>query len=673
MCGILGFVGLITEQMDGRFPAALDLLSHRGPDDRGLYRGPNIRFGHQRLAILDLSRAGRQPMVDDESGAVIVFNGEIYNYIELRKDLETHGHRFRSRSDTEVLLKTVLQWGPQGLERLNGMWAFAVWFPRTQTLFFSRDRFGVKPFYYAITSTGLCFASEPKALLCLEPMLRDVNQEALSNFLTFGNENTFQSFYSRIALVPPAHFGEYHPHSNKLSLVRYWKYPEDRLGFQNADQDASGFAALLDDAVRLRLRSDVPVGVSLSGGLDSTAILAASMKEADYERTCFTSVYGPHGKGEAGWAGLAARVYDIEPIAVNSGGDKWLDTLEAITWHMDAPCSSPAVYPVWCLMAAARERGIPVLLDGQGADEALGGYSQHAALDLRMRLGRLLRHPSSEYLRAATMAWTGVRQTFAPWPTPILLAKELTPLLRDWNRKWLGAGGVLRPEIRSRVGKGQPPRWIAPKPAGMDPLTTQLWRDHSRDILPGLLAYGDAMSSAHAIELRQPFMDFRLVEWLFARPAEAKIARGETKWLIRSYLRSNGQKRIASRPDKVGYVTPAEDWLAADNGLIAKEWLLAPGSRIQEYCEPKRIARLISLHQHGVRIVGKHLYRLLSTEIWLRECIGQRRSSDALVPALGQGSTDAMGQPIGSEVPAQHARAQGSQLCICSSRCDCRC
>lgn len=279
MCGILGWV--TTQSTDGRarFARALDTLRHRGPDDSDIYAAEGVLLGHRRLSIIDLSSAGRQPMEDFELGNVITFNGEIYNYLELRAELEARGHVFRTATDTEVLLHAFRAWGARALNRLNGMWAFAIWQPATRTLFMARDRFGVKPFYYALTREGLVFASEPKALLELSPELRRADDETVFRFLSEGELHAGEdTFYQAVKSLPAGCYAEFGPDGGTPKISRYWDYPAPASVVQDPEDAAREFAWLLDDAVRLRTRSDVKVGLTLSGGLDSTAILASAQR-----------------------------------------------------------------------------------------------------------------------------------------------------------------------------------------------------------------------------------------------------------------------------------------------------------------------------------------------------------------------------------------------------------
>ena len=623
MCGILGWCGRHEPEDGERFGAALDMLAHRGPDDRGVFNEQDILLGHRRLSIIDLSSGGHQPMRDRASGAVIVFNGEIYNYRELRGQLESLGRAFQTQSDTEVLLQAYLQWGASALQKLNGMWSFAVWQPERRTLFVARDRFGIKPFYFTESHGRFAFASEPKSLLALFPELRRPDEVAVYKFLAEGLLYTEgASFYQGIHTLAPAHYGEYAVQSGQFRDVRYWNYPETVTPSPRTSHDAiKEFSGLFEDAVRLRTRSDVPVGVTLSGGLDSTAVLAAAIRHTPSQMVCFTSVYGGKERGEAGWANLAATPYGISPVEVEAPKEAWLETLQAIAWHMDGPGYSPAVYPLWYLMREARNRGVLVLLEGQGADEALGGYPQYAVIAF---LSMLTCMAGVKGWKRILHTWTRLCATFTPRWAMLWLLRESFPGLVAFNRRRAGAYMALADDFRDTVEKRLAEsgnEYAVPNHRSFESVTRRLLQDHSRNILPGLLHYGDAISMAHGVESRLPFMDVRLVEWVFSCPDAVKVREGETKWILREYLRSTGQHRIADRKDKQGYPTPIERWLADDHGAVVREVLLAPGGKIAPFCNVRGMEGLLKQHLAGRPGVGNHLYRLISAELWLRQCV----------------------------------------------------
>ncbi len=614
MCGILGWLGRHQSEDAGRFSVALDLLAHRGPDDRGVLAAPGVLLGHRRLSILDLSAAGHQPIVEPGSGAILVFNGEIYNHVELRAELEALGHRFIGHSDTEVLLHALTEWDEQALPRLNGMWAFAFWHPARRRLLMARDRFGVKPLYYRQGHDGLAFASEPKALLALFPEHRKVAEAPLLDFL--GNNLLYargESFYQGIHVLPPAHYAVYQADTGKFIASRYWDYPEHTDDALSAEDAVAQFDALFTDAVRVRLRSDVPVGLTLSGGLDSTGVLAASGPYSAQPLTCFTSVYGESEPGELPWAQLASNAVNAPLIAVAAPQADWLQTLRRVAWHMDGPGYSPAVYPLWHLMSRARAEGVPVLLEGQGADEALAGYPQYAVLALLDYLSGKSGQPRS--LAGAGGRMRALRRTFS-WRWALAwAAREISPTLLSWHRRRVGFQSLMRDGVRL------PERPDTRTRADNDPVRRRLLADHSQTILPGLLHYGDAISMAHSVETRNPFMDYRLVEWMFRLPAQLRFNQHETKWVLREYLRAHGQQAIGNRQDKKGYPTPVGKWLASEQGREIEQVLLDRHSLLHQWCDPAKIRSLIEKNRQGAIAAEHHLYKLVSTQLWLNECI----------------------------------------------------
>ena len=527
----------------------------------------------------------------------------------MRIELENLGHRFASHSDTEVLLHALIEWGEQALPRLNGMWAFAFWQPTQQRLMLARDRFGVKPLYYRNGRSGLGFASEPKALLALFPEHRKVSEQSLLDFL--GNNLLYargESFYQGIHVLPPAHYALYELGASTLRLSRYWDYPENTHDALTAEDAVAQFDTLFTDAVRVRLRSDVPVGLTLSGGLDSTGVLAASAQPL----TCFTSIYGEGESGELPWAKLASSAMHAPLVAVPASQEGWLSTMRKVAWHMDGPGYSPAVYPLWHLMRRARTEGVPVLLEGQGADEALAGYPQYAVLELLGYLSGKSDQPRS---------WAGIdgrtralRRTFSLRWALAWAAREISPPLLSWHRRRVGFQSLMRPGIKL------PSLPEARQQDSGDPVTQRLLADHSLTILPGLLHYGDAISMAHSVEARNPFLDYRLVEWMFKLPNRLRFNHHETKWVLREYLRTHGQPAIGNRPDKKGYPTPVGKWLISDRREI-EHLLLEQPSPLHEWCDQSKIRRLIEQNAQGVMAAEHHLYKLVSTQLWLNECI----------------------------------------------------
>lgn len=617
MCGVLAILGGSLPVDEDVAAAALDTMRHRGPDDRGIWSSPDAWLGSRRLAVLDTSQRGHQPMVHEDTGVVLAFNGEVYNYVELREELRAVGAVFESGSDTEVVLEAYLRYGDRCFERFNGMWGLVIWDPRTRTALFSRDRFGVKPLYCTTARSRLSIASEAKALLHLYPELRRPDDRTLYEFLALGRiQGSERSFYEGISIVPKASVGTLAPGRSEPTMRTFWTYPEPGGGSDD-EGAAERFAELFEDAVRIRLRSDVPVGVSLSGGLDSTAVLhgAAAGLDGGGSLTALTSIFeaapGDAFRDERSWARMASAPYaSIELEEVPAARGAWLPVFERAVWYLDAPNFSPAIVPLWAIMERAHERGIKVMLEGQGGDELLGGYVQHAALAL---LGRLQGNDGAR--RGVPRDFVAYGRSFMPLTFGLWVAREAVPPLRHSYRGTFGTASVLDDAFRERFADltvDSPPRRLGER----------LVHDFSLATLPSLLHYGDAISSAHSVESRQPFLDYRLVELSVGLPDRWKVADGETKRILRSYLRMVGQNEIGARVDKLGFPTPIKQWLVADDARITRTLLLGPDARIGRYCTRPGLEKLFARTERGSNTATGHLYRLLATEVWLRVGVG---------------------------------------------------
>jgi len=626
VCGILAIVGNSRPVSTAIANQALDMLAHRGPDDRGVVEVPGAWLGHRRLSIIDTSSAGHQPMVDEQTGVVLTFNGEIYNYIEIRNELEALGHQFSSRSDTEVLLRAYLAWGQRCVERFNGDWAFLIWDPRERIAFFSRDRFAVKPLYMVHSKGALSIASEPKALLTLFPDMRRVNERALFRFLKESAlYDSVDCFYEGIQLLQPAHSAIYKPDQDELVITRYWDWPN--VSGLAAEENVQGdFNALFEDAVRLRMRSDVPVGVTLSGGLDSTAVMTSANKHMDSgnaRMTAFTSVYEKQENSldvdERKWATLAVEsCAHVDLQLVEAPNKAWVQTLRQIIRFMDGPGYSPAVFPLWNIDRTASQQKVVVLIEGQGADELLGGYTDHAAAALLEHFGELLRN--FQWIELAQDI-KGCLSAFGFRIFLTRLSRQIFPWLIELNYKYAGLSAVMRPDFVSRAITEIEKLPYVRNDLSIGMAERVMREDFSTRILPGLLQYGDTVSMANAVESRLPFLDYRLVEFCARLPTVWKIRNGQTKFILREYLRSIGQARIANRKDKKGYPTPIEQLFKFNNGEMLRNLLLNPEARISKYCDQRKIQSLINRFLSGQKRSENPLYRLISAELWLQECI----------------------------------------------------
>lgn len=578
MCGILG---LISTQPDDALAARAvtlgALLAHRGPDDHSwLAFGPQgIRIGkeppapapdhvalvHRRLSILDLSEAGRQPMSDPSGRWHLVFNGEIYNYVELRAELESGGAAFRTRTDTEVLLHALLRWGTAALPRLVGMFAFALLDVRERRLLLARDFFGIKPLLYARTAAGFAFASEIPPLLEVPGVTREVHPQRLFDYLRFGaTDHGDATLFRDVRQLPPAHCLELAADRGWSGTpTPYWKLDRSQPLELSFDDAARRTRELFLDNVRLHLRSDVPVGAALSGGIDSSAIVAAMRHvEPAIELHAFSYVAEQAELSEEQWIDAAAErsaaiLHKIRPAAEDLIAD--LDRLIRVQGE---PFGSTSIYAQHRVFRAARERKIPVMLDGQGADELLGGYRFYNVTRLAslVRRGRLVE--AGRFLRAAgRLSGSGGTMRFAAQAMARLLPGPLRSLGmslvgRDLMPRWLRADWFReRGVAEANVGARAPRRLV-------EHLEQSLFETN----LPMLLRYEDRNSMAYSIESRVPFLTPEFATFLLRLPEEHLIARdGTSKAVFRAAMRGLVPDAILDRRDKIGFVTPEQQWL----------------------------------------------------------------------------------------------------------------
>lgn len=583
MCGIGGLVlappGPIKPEWMRSF---LEHLEHRGPDDSGwlsVHRGKSCRgqevrqdlfaelvLLHRRLSILDLSDAGRQPMGTADGRYWIVFNGEIYNHVELRQELEALGHRFCSRSDTEVLLAAFAQWGVQVFNKLVGMFAFAVLDVTARRLWLARDFFGIKPLYYACWQDGLAFASEITALVNLPGVERSVNARRLYDYLRSGvTDYGDETFFAHVKQLPAAHYMEVsfdHPMSARP--VCYWRLDVHQKIELSFDQAAEALRALFMESVRLHLRSDVPVGAALSGGIDSSSIVAAMrLLDSDLEIHAFSYVADDPTISEEHWVDLSASAAKARVHKVRPNPEELAADLDRLIGVQGEPFISTSMYAQYRVFQQAREAGIKVMLDGQGADELLGGYPAYRLARIRSllrqrRWGEALQLARSRSTPSA--GWASLLRAIAGIAPAGIQASLRRALGRDrapsWlNTSWFGDRGV---QPRS-------PAYLN----GSEVLKQELYRTLTETSLPQLLHYEDRNSMAFSIESRVPFLTPALASFLFALPEDYLLATdGTTKAVFRQAMRGIVPDAILDRRDKFGFPTPEKHWLLSSDAWV---------------------------------------------------------------------------------------------------------
>lgn len=564
MCGITGFA-LVNKDSHAfeRLEASIASLAHRGPDGSGTYVRDGVHFGHTRLSIIDVRDVSNQPMLSDDGMLALVFNGEIYNYLELRLDLEHLGAKFRTRSDTEVLLHAYAIWGESCVERMNGMWSFAIHDRQRGIVFASRDRFGEKPFFYAIKGRAFYFASEAKAILAAG--FKDAIDPTYFRTFLFANQYELPGItpFSRIIQLLPGHNLTYAVESGDISLQCYYHLGEHLSDLSSIDPNEAveRFGALMAESVRLRVRSDVPVGIALSGGIDSALIATAIRALAD-RREIVTphavTVDANENNEEISESAMARRIAEhcgLNWQTVTPCIDGMMDNIMRLHWHQEAPNSSMSVLMSWHLHSSLHKLGLKVVLDGQGGDELLLGYARYAPIALyeRMASGNLIAaiglamkmQRTSDDLQlprlAALAAWgwsSRLKELYNSRRT--LLSPEnrrLAPSARDIHIPMCNARDVQIDEIQ-------------------------------RSTLPGLLRVADRNSMAHSVEVRVPFLDPAVVEFAVSLPTDIKFAQGYSKWPSRQLLGQRGLCDIGFARRKFGFQGADQQWIGKLTGAF---------------------------------------------------------------------------------------------------------
>lgn len=631
MCGIFGVldIGGRRDLDERRFRRSLATLRHRGPDAENVRRfGSDAILGHTRLSIIDLHETSNQPL--SVLGRYwIVYNGEIYNYIELREELEKKGAQFRTQGDTEVLLYAYAVWGEECVSRFNGMWAFAIYDTQEKTLFCSRDRFGVKPFNYAIDGGQFLFASEIKAILAYRPELAEPDYNSIANYCrtSVGAQNE-QTWFKGISRLQPG--TSLTIRNGQARTHRYWRYPtaiDRKIGFDDARER---YAELFRDAVRLRMRSDVPLGLTLSSGIDSSSI-AYMMHAVDANpHHCFTSRFLPQDGlqtdtsiyaekadiDESISAVKVARELGLHSHVVDTDYADFVPFLERVIYHLESGHSSPAVIPLMQLLTKARSH-VTVLLDGQGADELLGGYIVNtlwpAIVDLVAR-GRL-----ADAVRSLRRFSTTYKPSYAVKMALRDLSNDLHLLSRA-HQRFSGVDRVYGPALRDY--RRHKDHRDLPGEGNRSRLGRHLMHKHSGGLV-NLLHYGDAISMANGMEARMPFLDYRLVEFAWGLPSPFKVHLATGKHIHREAMREVVPNRILDQKVKFGFNTPISQQFRTvkSDGAGPVDVLLDDRCLTRGLFDRSGLTALIGEHRSGRRDHGTLLFRLLSTELWFRRFI----------------------------------------------------
>lgn len=581
MCGIAGIYNLKGVEV-AEVVALSQTLKHRGPDDEGFMLSnnehfencsgndtiaelkslkhlsevnftPSLALVHRRLSILDITPLGHQPMLTPDQRYTIIFNGEVYNFKEIRQELQQKGHSFKSDSDTEVVLTAFAVWGASCVNRFVGMWAFVVFDKQENTLTLSRDRFGIKPLYYFKNQTYFAFASEIKALLKLKDVDKSISNKNLGSYLAFGTTaNPYQNLFQYIVDVEPGCNYQYNLNTNELTKTNYFSIDDTLLANTNSiETNTQKFEELFTDSIGLHLRSDVEIGSCLSGGLDSSAIVYNASKQLNgVPLKTFTAAYQNKTIDESDYAKLVANdLTNVTDIYTYPDAKTMVADMDKLIYAQDLPVGSTSIFAQWEVMKCASNNNIKVLLDGQGADEILGGYYNFAGIHL---IELLKKFQFNRFIKE----YHQLKKNFTPQIKNAVLRAAYYYLPERFQQQLRAKERLSYNFIEDKKIKELD--LIIPKRGG------KTFNEHvNLSVKFGmyeLLRYEDRNSMAFSIESRVPFLDHRLVDFIRTLPTDQKIYNGWTKYVLRKMLNDKVNDKVVWRKDKKGFVTPQQDW-----------------------------------------------------------------------------------------------------------------
>jgi asparagine synthase (glutamine-hydrolysing) len=624
MCGIVGQLRPSREAVDGRLIARMcAALEHRGPDSRGTHNGGRVGLGIQRLRVIDLN-TGDQPIFNEDHSVVVVLNGEIYNYQELRADLQRRGHRFATQGDTESIVHLYEEYGAACVEHLHGMFAFSLWDDRRQQLLLARDRVGKKPLLYSLRNGVLSWASEMGALLQDGDIAREVDPVALDRYLTLGYIPAPRTALRGVCKLPPAH--TLVMRDGQVTTARYWSLDYANKVDRPVPELCEEIRAALLEATRRRLIADVPLGAFLSGGIDSSAVVAAMAQLSSEPVRTFSIGFDhqkfdelPHARKVAEQFGTIHEEFQVRADAV--------EVIPRIVRHYGEPFADSSAIPSFYLAELTR-RHVTVALNGDGGDESFAGYQRYVANALAQRLHRVPA-PVRRALAAAGQRVPDRGDVSSPLNKARRLAGTLAsdPATRYAQYvSWFGAEDRLSlytPGFAAQVGDADATseittRWA--QASGTSVVDRMLEVDVSTYLVDDLIAKIDIATMAHALEARSPFLDHRVMELGASIPANLKVRGGEKKWILREALRPWLPGEILDR-GKQGFSVPLSDWLRTDLRGWTQDILLDPATRARGYFKSEAVTTLLDRHLAGADGDGRRIYALLMFELWHREFV----------------------------------------------------
>ena len=631
MCGIAGFVADRDhgDADQAVWSAVLEkmcrVIRHRGPDDQGMtLKGP-AALGMRRLSIIDLA-GGHQPMSGEDGFVTIVFNGEIYNFLELQPLLEAKGHRFQSRSDTEVIVHAYEEFGPSCVELLRGMFAFAIWDERERKLFLARDRAGKKPLYYGVTSRGtLVFGSELKSLLEHPEIEREIDAQAVDAYFTLGYVPDPLTIFRNIYKLPPGNHLTFE--AGRVSIEQYWDFDFRSPDSRRDEQDyLDELVSLLDESVRLRLISDVPLGAFLSGGVDSSTVVALMARHMGQPVKTFSIGFHEDSYNELEYARLTAQKFGTEHHEFFVTPDI-CDIVDDLVWHFDEPFADSSAIPTYFVSKLAREH-VKVILSGDGGDELFGGYSRYVVERKRRFFSHLpgfvrqgLMQPLSRRLPHGTLGRNFIHNIALD---PVDRYLDSMSIFSGLNRDLLYTPGFQRSLNESKKVISLFNDLAAEVTTG-EPIDKLLYID-SKTYLPGdILTKVDRMSMAVSLEARAPLLDHNLIDFMVRIPASLKLAGYQTKYLLKKAVKDLVPPEILNRP-KQGFGVPVQEWINKQLRGRIRDTLTSAQIKQRGYFEPAYVEVLLNEHERGRRDHSMAVWALFMFELWHRQFMDSRSS-----------------------------------------------
>jgi asparagine synthase (glutamine-hydrolysing) len=626
MCGIVGLwteAGCDMQAVVRRMNAQ---IGHRGPDDEGYHCDRGMWFGVRRLSIID-PVAGSQPMSTSHGSHHIVYNGELYNYRELRTELTAAGVEFKTQSDTEVIVNAYATWGPRCVDRFNGMFAFAIWDSNAQRLFLARDRFGIKPLYYSWDGNTLLFGSEIKSILASGLLPKEVNHEAIWHYLTFRYVPAPRTIWKNVFKLPPAHTLTFSPQQRELQTSRYWdlRFAQEGNGVDPSSY-AEEFEARFLQAVKSHLIADVPVGVFLSGGIDSSAVVAAAAEVRGGPISTFSVAFPEcEDTNELSYAREVAQHFKTDHHEVTLGLGETLDALPDLMWHADEPIGDPAIVPLYYVSKLAAG-SVKVALSGEGADELLGGYDFERAVKSWERLASFQRWPRAARYTVPNVVLKALGRESALARLELhnmpLAERNLHTLPHMTHYFSSSTKQELWPTASAHFGNSDEiVRGYYASAETNSPLHQVLYAFCQDWLTEDLLMKADKATMATSVELRVPFLDHTLAEWLASLPPSAKIARNGhgqivSKYLLRRFSEGRLPPNIVTRPKK-GFPVPLVHWMRGKLAGELNRTLLGSSSIVASLFDRKQLAQLVTEAPRTAN-ASQRAWLLFTLEHWMR-------------------------------------------------------